>query len=67
MTTVEQIKSAIESLTLAERAELAKWMHGWHDDEWDRQMAEDYESGRLDPLLAEVRKDLREGRIEDGP
>jgi len=38
MSTVEEIKVAIQTLSLEERAELARWLHGWSDDDWDRQM-----------------------------
>ncbi len=30
-----EIKTAIEQLSFEERAELAAWLHGWKDDEWD--------------------------------
>jgi len=30
-----EIKIAIEQLSFEERAQLAAWMHGWKDDEWD--------------------------------
>jgi len=67
MSTVEEIKAAIEKLTLEERAELAKWLHGWTDDDWDRQMQEDADAGRLDHLINNVRHDLQAGQIEEGP
>jgi len=67
MSTVEEIKSAIQKLSLEERAEVAKWIHGWEDDDWDRQMAADAKAGRLDKLLNEVRDDIRNDRLEEGP
>jgi hypothetical protein len=67
MTSLDDIKSAIVRLTLEERAELARWMHGWEDDEWDRQIAADASSGRLDHLLSEVDEEIREGRLRDLP
>ena len=54
MSTVEEIKAAISKLTLEERAEVARWFHGWKDDPWDRQMASAIAAGKLDQLLAEV-------------
>ena len=30
-----EIKTAIEQLSFEERAELAAWLHGWNDDDWD--------------------------------
>lgn len=65
--TVEQIKSAIERLSPEERAELARWFYQWSDDDWDRQIAADYDAGRLDAVLDEVRRDTRAGRVEEGP
>ena len=67
MTRIEAIKSEIEKLSLSERAELAKWLHGWTDDEWDRQMGEDIKAGKLDNLAQQVREDIRTGRLEDPP
>ncbi len=43
---IEQIKEAIEQLSFEERAELAGWLHGWNDDEWDEQMKRDIASGK---------------------
>src|SRR6184192_3102560 len=38
---LSEIKTAIEQLSFEERAELAAWLHGWNDDEWDEQMKRD--------------------------
>jgi hypothetical protein len=38
MRTVEEIKTAINQLSLEERAEIAAELCGWEDDDWDRQM-----------------------------
>ena len=67
MSTVEEIKSAIEQLSLQQRAELARWLYGWEDDDWDKQIAADFEAGKLDKLLQEVDEDVRAGRIRDLP
>jgi len=49
-----EIKTAIEQLSFEERAELAAWLHGWNDDEWDEQMKRDIASGKLDDVLRGV-------------
>lgn len=59
MSTVDEIKIAIEKLSLEERAELARWLHGWTDDEWDDQISADLEAGRLDRLIAETDAAIR--------
>jgi hypothetical protein len=30
-----EIKTAIEQLSFEEGAELAAWLHGWKNDEWE--------------------------------
>ena len=62
-----EIKTAIEHLSFEERAELAAWLHGWKDDEWDEQMKRDIASGKLDAVLREVDDDIRAGRLSDMP
>jgi len=67
MSTVEEIKRAVEKLSLEERAEFAKWFNGWEDDDWDRQMQEDARSGKLDKLLDQVDADIDAGRVTEFP
>ena len=62
-----EIKTAIEQLSFEERAQLAAWMHGWKDDEWDEQMKRDVATGKLDDVLCEVEDDTRAGRLRDMP
>ena len=49
-----EIKSAIQQLSFEQRAELAAWLHGWEDDDWDEQMKRDIAIGKLDDVLREV-------------
>ena len=67
MTTVAEIKAAIEKLSLSERAELEKMLHGWEDDEWDRQMTADAKAGKLNKLLAKVDANIDTGNLRDLP
>jgi hypothetical protein len=62
-----EIKTAIEQLSFEERAQLAAWLHGWDDDEWDEQMKRDVAEGKLDNILREVEDDVRAGRLRDMP
>jgi hypothetical protein len=64
---VDQIKTAIEGLSFEERAELAAWLHGWQDDEWDEQMKRDVAAGKLDHILREVDEDIRAGHLREMP
>ena len=67
MSTVEEIKSAIEKLSISERAQLERWLHGWTDDPWDEQIKVDAAAGRLDGLLAEVDKATDSGELRELP
>ena len=67
MTTVQEIKEAIEKLSLSERAELEKSLHGWEDDAWDRQMIADAKAGKLDKLIAKVDANIDSGNLRDLP
>ena len=62
-----EIKTAIEQLSFEQRAELAAWLHGWNDDEWDEQMKRDIAAGKLDDFLREVEDDFKTGRLRDMP
>lgn len=57
-----EIKTAIEQLSFEQRAELAAWLHGWKNDEWDEQMKRDIASGKLDSVLHEVEANARAAR-----
>ena len=50
MSTVQEIKSAIASLSLEEHVELISDLCGWADDDWDRQMKIDAGAGRFAAL-----------------
>lgn len=51
---VKDIETAIAQLSLTELAELMAWLTEYHAQEWDKQIEDDLEAGRLDPLLAQV-------------
>ncbi len=67
MSTVAEIKAAISRLTLEERAEVARCLHEWEDNAWDRQMQQDPAAGKLDPLLAKVDEDIDQGKLRGLP
>ena len=51
MSTVAEIKRAIDKLSPQERCELEALLHPWPDDDWDRQMRADAEpAGKLSYL-----------------
>ena len=62
-----EIKTAIEQLSFEQRAELAAWLHGWNDDEWDEQMKREILSGKLNDVLQEVEDDIEARRVREIP
>lgn len=64
---VSEIKAAIPSLTLEERAEVARCLNQWQDDEWDEQMKYDIAAGKLDVLLSNVDADIAQEKLHDLP
>ena len=62
---VQEIKAAVQSLTLEERAEVAACLHSWNDDEWDEQMKRDLASGKLDTVLAHMDADIADNKISN--
>jgi hypothetical protein len=64
---VQEIKEAVQRLSLEERAEVAACLHSWNDDGWDEQMKRDLASGKLDKILARVDADIAENKIGGMP
>ena len=67
MSTLQEIKATIPKQTLAERAEVARCLHQWEDDEWDQQMKRDAAEGKLNTLLKKVDSDIAQGNLSDLP
>ena len=54
MSTVEEIRTAIERLSLEERAQIIAELCGWADDDWDRQMKADAAADKFNALNREA-------------
>lgn len=65
MATVEDIESAVARLSQADYTRFLSWLLEYDNQIWDKQMAGDAESGRLDALAAEALSDLHSGRCTD--
>ncbi len=62
MSTLAEIKAAIDKLSLQERCELAAWLHPFEDDAWDEQMKRDAAAGKLDALHREAEAEHAAGK-----
>jgi hypothetical protein len=65
MSTVAEIKAAIDQLSLQERCELEALLHPFEDDEWDKQMKRDAAAGKFDALNREAETEAKAGRLID--
>jgi endo-1,4-beta-mannosidase len=65
MASIEEIKSAIETLSPLEFVRLRNWLleKDWHD--WDRQIEADSNAGKLDFLIDEAAEEKAKGTLKD--
>jgi hypothetical protein len=59
--TVKELEKAVAQLSPEELAEFREWFQEYDMDEWDRQIARDSESGKLDKLIEQAKRDYAEG------
>ena len=62
MSTLAEIKAAIDKLSLQERCELEAWLHPSEDDAWDEQMKRDAAAGKFDALNREAEAEHAAGK-----
>src|SRR4051812_14682855 len=67
MSTVEEIKAAIEHLDESQAAELTHWLLHRNDDGWDLKRAGDGGAGKLDEVIRRGKKAAQSGRVRAGP
>jgi len=59
---VEELESAISSLPAAELSRLSQWFEEFMADQWDRQIEQDVQAGRLDAALKRADDHYNAGR-----
>jgi hypothetical protein len=65
MSVVQQLEDKVRELSADELAAFRNWFAEFVAEDWDRQFEADVSAGRLDWLVEEAHKDLREGRCTD--
>jgi len=65
MTRVQSIEERIKELTPEELDSLREWFIQFDADAWDRHIAADAASGKLDFLVHEARDEKREGTLKE--
>jgi hypothetical protein len=67
MSTVQEIKQAVRKLPLSKRLQVVKWVTKFDNDEWDKEMAKDAATGKLDFLVQEGKEALKKGQLKSFP
>ena len=62
MSTVAEIKAAIDRLSLQERCELEALLHPFEDDDWDKQMKADAAAGKFVALHETAESEYAAGK-----
>ena len=65
MSTLDELKIAIEELRDADYTELRQWFSEKDWQQWDTQIAADSEAGRLDFLIKEALNEKTKGQLKD--
>ena len=58
--TITEIKDAVMKLSADELREFVEWIDELQEAQWDKQIAEDLKTGKLNHLIAEARKEFSE-------
>lgn len=64
MMSLNQLQDAVQQLSESDFQVFQHWFAEQASRKWDAQIAHDLESGRLQPLLAEIRADIAHGRVK---
>jgi hypothetical protein len=62
MSTVKDIESAISRLDPKEVHAVAEWLQEYREELWDKQIAGDAKSGKLDTLIKKAKSGHRAGK-----
>ncbi len=65
--TMAEIKDAIQKLNPDELSEICSLVNQLRWDDWDRQIASDYDAGKLDFLIREADEALNDQDIQPWP
>ena len=61
MRTFKEIEAAIEQLPRDQLFHLREWLTSRFEEQWDKEIEEDIQAGRLDRLAKEARAEFRTG------
>jgi hypothetical protein len=67
MSTVQEIEAAIRKLPPKEIEAVADWLAELREEMWDRQIAADAQSGKLNSLIQEAKTEYRASKATPFP
>jgi hypothetical protein len=62
---VQELELAVSKLDAEELAKFSEWFDDFRAEIWDRQIANDLKSGRLDALLRQVDEEIAAGHFSE--
>ena len=65
MTSIQYLEEQIKQLTPTERQEFREWFLEWDADDWDRQIEQDAQAGKLDAFAAEALAEYKAGKAKE--
>lgn len=65
MSELEKLKHRVQNLSSEDFAKFRVWVLELDDQLWDLQIAEDFEAGKLNKLIAEGLEDFKAGRARE--
>ena len=64
MSTIQEIEKAIEQLSKEELHDFRTWFEKFEAKEWDQEIVQDIDSGKLDSLAAEALSEYKNGAVK---
>jgi hypothetical protein len=65
MMNVIEIKNAIQHLPMEDFNELMVWLAEYENEKWDKQIRQDYQTGKLDKLIQDAMVDIENGNVKE--
>ncbi|QCS49422.1 hypothetical protein FEK30_08200 [Picosynechococcus sp. PCC 11901] len=65
MTSLVEIEAAIKNLSENEIRHLSEWIQTYLAEQWDQQLEMDFNTGKLDQLIAKAEADITNNQVKD--
>lgn len=63
--TIPELKAAVTELPPNELAEFLDWLDEFQESQWDKQIEENFQSGKLNHLIEQAEKAFSEGKCKE--